>query len=100
MAPLLDRVGAFNVFSSAWFSAIYLLLFISLVGCLVPRAKGHVQALLRKPPEAPARLDRMPASAVDWSDPASPARRRSPAARGAAQGPVPGAGTRARPTAR
>jgi cytochrome c biogenesis protein len=71
LAPLLDRVGAFNVFSSAWFSAIYLLLFISLVGCLVPRAKGHLQALLRRPPDAPARLDRMPAYAdgLAGSDP-------------------------------
>ncbi len=63
LAPLLERFGAFNVFSSVWFSAIYLLLFISLVGCLVPRAKAHGQALLRQPPDAPARLDRMPASA-------------------------------------
>jgi cytochrome c biogenesis protein len=67
LAPLLERAGAFNVFSSVWFSAIYLLLFISLVGCLIPRAKAHVQALLRKPPDAPTRLDRMPASAVPFS---------------------------------
>ncbi|HWB37809.1 MAG TPA: cytochrome c biogenesis protein ResB, partial [Rugosimonospora sp.] len=73
LAPLLDRIGAFNVFSSVWFSAIYLLLFISLVGCLIPRAQGHVQALLRKPPDAPARLDRMPASAPGWSVDETPA---------------------------
>src|SRR5215813_11499582 len=34
LAPVLDRIGGFNVFASPWFSAIYLLLFISLVGCL------------------------------------------------------------------
>src|SRR5699024_10965273 len=34
---ILDALGFFDVFSSAWFSAIYLLLFISLIGCIVPR---------------------------------------------------------------
>ncbi|HKD96046.1 MAG TPA: cytochrome c biogenesis protein ResB, partial [Micromonosporaceae bacterium] len=60
IAPLLDRLGLFGVFASPWFSAIYLLLFISLVGCLVPRLRTHVTALRRTPPDAPARLHRMP----------------------------------------
>jgi len=63
LAPLLGRIGAFEVFSSPWFSAIYLLLFISLVGCLVPRLTSHVVALVRVPPDAPGRLDRLPAHA-------------------------------------
>jgi cytochrome c biogenesis protein len=63
VAPWLDRLSAFNVFSSPWFSAIYLLLFISLVGCLVPRLRAHAAALVRVPPDAPARMDRMPAHA-------------------------------------
>ncbi len=63
LAPLLDRIGAFQVFSSPWFSAIYLLLFLSLVGCLVPRLRAHVVALVRVPPDAPSRLDRLPAHA-------------------------------------
>ncbi|GII26398.1 cytochrome c biogenesis protein ResB [Planosporangium mesophilum] len=57
----LDRFYLFDVFSSPWFSAIYLLLFVSLVGCLVPRLRDHVRALLRQPPDGPSRLDRMPA---------------------------------------
>src|SRR3954469_17184010 len=57
----LDRFYLFDVFSSPWFSAIYLLLFVSLVGCLVPRLRTHVVSLLRTPPAAPARLSRMPA---------------------------------------
>jgi cytochrome c biogenesis protein len=61
IAPWLDRIGAFNVFASVWFSAIYLLLFTSLVGCLVPRLRGHLVALVRVPPDAPSRLDRLPA---------------------------------------
>jgi cytochrome c biogenesis protein len=63
LAPVLDRIGAFGVFGSPWFSAIYLLLFISLVGCLVPRLRAHWVALVRVPPDAPSRLDRLPAHA-------------------------------------
>ncbi|WP_460549509.1 cytochrome c biogenesis protein ResB, partial [Geodermatophilus aquaeductus] len=37
LAPVLDRLGMFDVFASPWFSAVYLLLFLSLIGCLVPR---------------------------------------------------------------
>lgn len=63
LAPWLDRLSAFNVFASPWFSAIYLLLFVSLIGCLVPRLRAHLTAVLRVPPEAPSRLDRLPAHA-------------------------------------
>ncbi|MEO5744014.1 MAG: cytochrome c biogenesis protein ResB [Terracoccus sp.] len=58
-APWLDRFGFFDVFSSPWFSAIYLLLFVSLVGCIIPRAKVHLKALRARPPRAPARLSRL-----------------------------------------
>ncbi len=59
--PLLDRLSAFNVYASVWFAAIYLLLLISLVGCLVPRSLRHVQALRGVPPVAPRNLSRLPA---------------------------------------
>lgn len=42
--PLLDRVGMLDVFGSAWFTAIYVLLFLSLIGCIVPRAIAHGKA--------------------------------------------------------
>ncbi|HEX5597003.1 MAG TPA: cytochrome c biogenesis protein ResB [Micromonosporaceae bacterium] len=64
LAPVLDRLGAFDVFSSVWFSAIYVLLFASLVGCIVPRLRDHVRALRAVPPQAPKRLDRLPQHAV------------------------------------
>ncbi len=67
LAPLLDHAGFFNVFSSPWFSAIYLLLFISLVGCLLPRLKAHWIGVRRVPPDAPSRLDRLPLSASELS---------------------------------
>ncbi|WP_372697143.1 cytochrome c biogenesis protein ResB [Arthrobacter sp. JSM 101049] len=56
----LDTFQLFDVFSSVWFSAIYLLLFISLIGCVFPRAKKHYQALRTPPPRTPARLGRLP----------------------------------------
>lgn len=59
LAPALDKIQAFDVYSSAWFSAIYLLLFISLIGCVIPRTKHHLQALRAKPPKTPMRLSRL-----------------------------------------
>ncbi|WP_347037730.1 cytochrome c biogenesis protein ResB [Glutamicibacter halophytocola] len=58
--PWLDRFQMFEVYSSVWFSAIYILLFVSLVGCIIPRVKKHAQALRTPPPRTPARLDRLP----------------------------------------
>ncbi|MEV0806429.1 cytochrome c biogenesis protein ResB [Micromonospora sp. NPDC050200] len=60
LAPQLDRIGAFEVFASVWFSAIYLLLFTSLVGCILPRMRDHLRALGSRPPAAPKRLERLP----------------------------------------
>jgi len=59
LAPILDKIQAFDVYSSAWFSSIYLLLFVSLIGCVIPRTKHHLQALRAKPPKTPARLARL-----------------------------------------
>ena len=59
LAPLLDKAGLFDVYSSPWFAAIYLLLFVSLVGCLAPRIRVHVRALRRTPPDAPRQLSRL-----------------------------------------
>src|SRR5438128_1240538 len=59
LGPLLDRLSMFDVFAAPWFAAIYLLLFISLIGCLVPRIRLHVRALRRRPPAAPRHLSRL-----------------------------------------
>ncbi|MFJ5958235.1 cytochrome c biogenesis protein ResB [Paenarthrobacter sp. NPDC092416] len=58
--PLLDALQLFDVYSSAWFSAIYILLFISLIGCVVPRARAHYRAMRSHPPRTPKRLSRLP----------------------------------------
>lgn len=62
-APIMDRFGLFSVYSSPWFSAIYLLLLVSLVGCIVPRAGVYYRALRARPPKAPRNFSRLPASA-------------------------------------
>lgn len=58
--PVLDWFQLFDVYSSVWFSAIYLLLFVSLIGCVVPRAIAHGRAWRSRPPRTPRRLTRMP----------------------------------------
>ncbi len=60
VSPWLERLGLFDVYSSPWFAAIYLLLFVSLIGCVLPRSKVHWQAVRARPPRTPARLERMP----------------------------------------
>lgn len=59
LAPVLDRFQMFDVYTSAWFSAVYLLLFVSLIGCIIPRTKHHFEALRARPPRTPARLNRL-----------------------------------------
>ncbi|WP_248962245.1 cytochrome c biogenesis protein ResB [Sphaerisporangium perillae] len=60
LAAWLDRLWLFDVFTSPWFAATYLLLFISLAGCVIPRAAAHLRELRRKPPAAPRNLSRLP----------------------------------------
>ncbi|MGV0780612.1 cytochrome c biogenesis protein ResB [Mycolicibacterium sp. XJ766] len=60
LGPWLDRVQAFDVFSSFWFTSIYVLLFISLVGCLTPRMIEHFRSLRAVPVPAPRNLGRLP----------------------------------------
>jgi len=59
VGPWLDRLGFFDVYSSVWFSAIYLLLVVSLVGCIVPRSRLHWHTLRARPPRAPRNLTRL-----------------------------------------
>ena len=57
--PILNALQVFDTYTSVWFSAIYLLLFVSLVGCVLPRTKHHIEALRARPPRTPVRLQRM-----------------------------------------
>ncbi|MFF3252215.1 cytochrome c biogenesis protein ResB [Actinacidiphila glaucinigra] len=71
VAPLYEKLGLFDVYSSVWFSAIYILLFVSLAGCIVPRSWQFVGQLRAKPPAAPRHLTRLPAYAT-WRTEAEP----------------------------
>ncbi len=59
LAPIVEALGLFEVYSSVWFTAIYILLFISLIGCVLPRAKHYATELRQPPAPMPARLDRL-----------------------------------------
>ena len=64
IGPWLDALQAFDVFSSFWFTAIYVLLFVSLVGCLTPRMIEHARSLRATPVAAPRNLARLPKHAT------------------------------------
>lgn len=59
LAKWMDRLSLFDVYGSPWFSAIYILLFISLIGCVLPRTIEHFHAARALPPATPKNLGRM-----------------------------------------
>ncbi|WP_369216253.1 cytochrome c biogenesis protein ResB [Streptomyces flavofungini] len=71
LGPLYDKLQLFDVYSSVWFSAIYILLFVSLIGCIVPRTWQFVGQLRGRPPGAPKKLTRLPAYTT-WRTEAGP----------------------------
>lgn len=62
LTPIYDTLGLFSVYDSVWFSAIYILLMVSLVGCIVPRTRIYWRNLRARPPQAPRHLSRLPES--------------------------------------
>ncbi|GAA4891155.1 cytochrome c biogenesis protein ResB [Tessaracoccus lubricantis] len=62
--PGLDRIleplGFYDIYTSAVFSAVYLLLFASLIGCIIPRVGKYWRAVRKPPPRLPARVERLP----------------------------------------
>ncbi|WP_371098636.1 cytochrome c biogenesis protein ResB [Streptomyces sanglieri] len=71
VSPIYEKLQFFDVYSSVWFSAIYILLFVSLIGCIVPRTGQFVGQLRSRPPGAPKRLTRLPAYTT-WRTGAEP----------------------------
>jgi cytochrome c biogenesis protein len=59
LATWMDRFSLFDVYGSPWFSAVYILLFISLIGCVLPRTIEHFHAARALPPATPKNLSRM-----------------------------------------
>lgn len=59
LAPWLDRLGMFDVYASSWFAAIYVLLLVSMTGCVLPRSRRLWQSVRDAPPPAPRNLARL-----------------------------------------
>ncbi len=60
LTPIYQKLSLFNVYHSPWFAAIYLLLMVSLVGCIVPRLFVYWRGYRKQPPPAPRNLTRLP----------------------------------------
>ncbi len=60
LAPVLDKLSLFDVYAAPWFAAIYLLLMVSLAGCILPRCVHYAKATRAKPPATPRNLVRLP----------------------------------------
>lgn len=63
LAPILNRLSLFSVFAAPWFAAVYLLLFASLAGCVLPRTFRLAGSARQRPPRAPRNLSRLPFTA-------------------------------------
>jgi cytochrome c biogenesis protein len=64
LTPVYEKLGIFNVYGSPWFAAIYILLMVSLVGCIIPRTLVYWRGLRAQPPPAPRNLTRLPSHAT------------------------------------
>ena len=71
LTKIYDRLGLFDVYGSPWFAAIYLLLIVSLVGCIVPRTIVYAKAIRKEPPPAPRNLTRLPDHSTYTTDAAA-----------------------------
>ena len=60
LTPIYERLDLFSVYDSVWFSAVYILLMVSLVGCFIPRIAAYARAVRAQPPRAPRHLSRLP----------------------------------------
>ena len=65
-----ERLGLFDVYASPWFSAVYLLLLVSLVGCILPRIAVYLRGVRTPPPATPRNLARLPEHVAGPATPA------------------------------
>jgi cytochrome c biogenesis protein len=68
LTPIYEKLSLFSVYHSPWFAAIYLLLMLSLVGCIVPRLFVYWRGYRKQPPPAPRNLTRLPDHASYTTD--------------------------------
>ncbi len=60
VADLYEALGLFDVYGSPWFAAVYLLLTVSLIGCIVPRIAVYARPCASRRPGRPSASDRLP----------------------------------------
>ena len=53
LADLFESLSFFDVYGSVWFSAIYILLMISIIGCVIPRLKIYFENWQEVPTKTP-----------------------------------------------
>lgn len=68
LTPYYEKLGLFSVYDSPWFAATYILLMVSLVGCILPRIRVYATAVRARPPKAPRNLSRLPEHAAYETD--------------------------------
>jgi cytochrome c biogenesis protein len=68
LARWIDKAEGFDVYASSWFSAIYILLFISLIGCVLPRTFEHFKTMRALPPVTPKHLEKLEAHSAFAGD--------------------------------
>lgn len=66
LTPVYENLQLFSVYDSAWFSAVYILLVLSLLGCIIPRTWVYARAIRATPPVAPRNLNRL-ADHATWT---------------------------------
>lgn len=59
LAPWLERAWLFDVYASPWFAAVYILLLISMTGCVLPRCARLWRECRAAPARTPSRLARL-----------------------------------------
>ncbi len=67
-AKWMDRFYLFDVYGSPWFSAVYILLFVSLIGCVLPRSVHYFKEIFKAPSAAPSKLESMDGYVVAEGD--------------------------------
>ncbi len=71
IGPFLNGIGMFDVYHAPWFSGIYLLLFVSLVGCIVPRTSVYLRALRAPAATPPRSVDKL-SGAISYTSSGTP----------------------------
>jgi hypothetical protein len=71
VGPFFNAIGMFDVYHAPWFSGIYMLLFVSLVGCILPRTAVYLRAA-KAPAATPPRSVEKLSGAISYTSSGTP----------------------------